>query len=44
VPPATLGFEPLISVQTTLNLGVAERLHWEIRKELLGRVGELVRP
>lgn len=42
--PAALGFEPLISVQTTLNLGVAERLHWEIRKELLGRVGELVGP
>jgi hypothetical protein len=44
VPPAALGFEPLISVQTTLNLSVAERLHWEIRKELLGRVGELVKP
>lgn len=42
--PAALGFESLISVQTTLNLGVAERLHWETRKELLGRVGELVKP
>lgn len=44
VPPATLGFEPQISVQITLNLGVAKRLHWEIRKELLDRVDDLVKP
>lgn len=44
VQPATLGFEPQISVQTTLNLGVAQRLNWEIRKDLLGRVGEVVQP
>jgi hypothetical protein len=44
VPPEAVGFESLISVQTTLNLGVAERLGWEVRKELLGRVGDLVSP
>ena len=44
VSPATLGLEPQISVQTTLNLSVADRLNWEMRKDLLGRVGELIRP
>ncbi len=42
--PSTLGFESLISVQTTFNLGVAKRLRWEIRKERLHRVGDLVPP
>jgi ABC-type uncharacterized transport system substrate-binding protein len=42
--PAALGFEPLISVQTTLNLDVAARARWEIRTESLERVDELVEP
>ncbi|HLP40231.1 MAG TPA: hypothetical protein VK465_01880 [Fibrobacteria bacterium] len=42
--PAELGFEPLISVQTTLNLGVSKRLGWEIRAGKLDRVKDLVQP
>lgn len=42
--PSAIGFEPLISIQTTLNLGVAKRLRWGIRKEKVPRVGDLVQP
>ncbi|MEO6096229.1 MAG: hypothetical protein ABIW76_11195 [Fibrobacteria bacterium] len=44
VQPSAIGFEPLISIQTTLNLGVAKRLRWEIRKDKLPRVGDLIQP
>ncbi len=44
VPTESLGFEPLISVHTTLNLGVTKRLRWPVREEMLERVDAIIPP
>ena len=41
--PATIGFEPIISIKSTLNSVVAQETGWKLKQEKLGRITTIIK-
>jgi hypothetical protein len=42
-PASDIGFEPLISVKTILNLDVAKRLGWQIKQDKVSGISKVLK-
>jgi ABC-type uncharacterized transport system substrate-binding protein len=43
IPMDKIGFEPTISIKSTLNMNVAEKLGWKLKSEKLGRISTIIK-